>query len=134
MRHRMAPQLHAMVENACGTRYHVTCADIVSIEDNIVTCSDGTSLRASLIFDCRGPRYRPERDGLLASLMHDGIISSHSTGMGLKAYDSTCRVSSPTFPAIYAIGPLLLGEHLETTAVPELRVQVQSLVQLLSVP
>lgn len=132
VRHRMAPHLHAILTDAFGTRYSVTCADVVSITEHTVTCSDGTSLRGSLIFDCRGPRYHPARDSLLSSLIREGIVSPHRNGMGLKVYDSAYRVSSPAFPTIYAIGPLLLGEHLETTAVPELRLQVHAIAELLS--
>jgi uncharacterized NAD(P)/FAD-binding protein YdhS len=77
-------------------------------------------LPAALVLNCSGPSYA---DGLLdqpllQSLIAVGALRPHALGIG---------ICSPSTPGLHALGPLLFGERLETTAVPELRQQADAI-------
>ncbi len=122
-RHRMAPQLWDRLQHARQSgqlRIHRITATLKL---------NPPWQRADLVFDCTGPRYHTPAP-IIASLLEHRLITAHATGAGLSA-DAQNRVSSPAVPPIYAIGALLLGEKLETTAVPELRHQTKQVAQAL---
>ncbi len=122
-RHRMAPQIDAAV------------ADVNLIAGRIVDASaDGTvtvrrrggrgseTIKAALVLNCTGPSYRRmvAESSLLTSLMEQGLLKPGPLGLG---------ISTPDAPGLYAIGTPLLGEYLETTAVPELRGQAAAVAE-----
>lgn len=80
------------------------------------------TLRAGRVINCTGPDYRRMIGGNspLASLMSQGFVKSGPLGLG---------IAMPNAPGLYAIGTILLGEKLETTAVPELRVQAAEIAR-----
>lgn len=122
-RHRMAPQLHDRLLHAQSTgqlSIHRITADMKRTPP---------WQRADLVFDCTGPRYHTPAP-LVASLLAHKRVTAHATGAGLSA-DETGRVSAPSAPPIYAMGALLVGERLESTAVPELRTQAKQLAESL---
>lgn len=126
VRHRMAPTLHPIL--AAG--HHQTIrGSVAAIDGQTVTLHDGQRFAASTIFDCRGPRYRLQDTPLYRALLSQSILSLHPTGMGFALTGPAGRISAETAAPIHAIGPLLLGERLETTAVPELREQVKQLAE-----
>ncbi|HEY8189069.1 MAG TPA: hypothetical protein VIF12_00175, partial [Micavibrio sp.] len=74
------------------------------------------------VINCTGPDYRRMIAGnpALASLSSQGFVKPGPLGLG---------IATPDAPGLYAIGTILLGEKLETTAVPELRVQAAEIAQ-----
>lgn len=85
-------------------------------------------MRADAVMNASGYCYRlePSRGGLIGHLQQQGMIRPSNLGIGI-ATDSEYRASGN----IYAIGPLLFGTRLETTAVPELRRQAQEVAEIL---
>jgi uncharacterized NAD(P)/FAD-binding protein YdhS len=134
-RHRMARDIADHVEHLkINSALEVQAGTVTTLYPGKVTWQDVHGTRqehdASLIFDCRGPRYRADAVSCLAPLLAEGVAHPSPTGYGLRAF-APYRVSATTFPPLYAIGPLLLGELLETTAIPELRIQARDVAQLL---
>lgn len=83
---------------------------------------------AGHILRCTGPNYA-DCANFIDSLAENGIVKKSISG--LKIQDGY-RVSTSGLPAIYAIGTILLGEMLESTAVPELRAQAKLVADELS--
>lgn len=113
-RHRMAPQIAARIEMelAAGT-LRFGCPD-----------------DAALVINCTGPELRPANSDrpLIKSLLAQGLIEPHATSIGI-AVDPQNRVWGGVYPNLYAIGSLMTGQKLESTAVPELRVQAQAVAE-----
>ena len=117
-RHRMAPEIRATLDadaalaTARGT-VHVDAGGAVTIRarDGAARVIDGAAA-----VNCTGPDYRRMVAGnpLLAALAAGGYLAAGPLGLG---------VATPAVPGLHAVGTLLLGERLETTAVPDLRQQ-----------
>ncbi|MFZ4124915.1 MAG: FAD/NAD(P)-binding protein [Rickettsiales bacterium] len=112
-RHRMAPQIWEQLH-----------------ADNnleIIATRKMALPKAALTIHCIGQEYRTKtlRNPLVQQLLSNQLLTAHETGFGVKA--DGFKVGKH----IYAIGPLLIGELLETTAVPELRVQADQLAKQL---
>lgn len=133
VRHRMAPAVLPIIHDGRATgRYEIRRATVAQVRGRELILAGGEPITASAVFDCRGPRYSVMRHPLFSGLIGDGILVPHPTGLGFIAEEQ--RISAAAMPAIYALGPLLLGERLETTAVPELRQQVRALAHALNLP
>ncbi len=120
-RHRMAPQIAAQIaeEKLAGRLRHVRRAELAKYAP-------------SLVINCTGPELdiRQSRQPLLKPLLAEGMIEPHATGLGLAA-DAKCRAWGSAYPNLYAIGALLTGQLLESTAVPELRVEAATIAETL---
>lgn len=120
-RHRMAPEVARVLEDAVAQGRVKTLQGTFLREDatGAVVQQRGTTLHvpAASVFDCRGPQY-----GILppylASLIEAEVVRAHPSGAGV-CVDERMQIAEK----VYALGPLLLGQRLETTAVPELRGQ-----------
>lgn len=135
-RHRDAAYLDAIVKAAekegrlSFRRSKVTAAEE---ESDGVTLTlrlpDGTkeTVRTALAFRCTGPSYRASTQTLQKNLLAQNMVQEHETGFGLACDDSLCVAEH-----IYAVGPLLFGEYLETTAVPEIRTQAAKVAETLA--
>lgn len=126
-RHRMDAALYARITAA--QNLHILKASFVRRDaDGIVVACHGQMqhVPAPVVFDCRGPSYRA-LPSFVQEAVDTGLLTMHPVG-GLRVSDGDYRVS--TAP-IYAIGTPLIGERLETTAVPELRVQAQAVARQL---
>lgn len=123
-RHRMAPQIGAAIaeEQLRGTLKRVSRRELASAAP-------------SLIINCTGPELdvRRSRRPLMKQLVADGLIEPHSTGLGIGA-DARQRAWGQAHPHLYAVGALLTGQLLESTAVPELREQAQQVAEALCRP
>jgi uncharacterized NAD(P)/FAD-binding protein YdhS len=117
-RHRMAPQIAAQL--AADSNLTVTA----------LARASHPLPPARLTIHCTGQNYRihATRNRLLRQLLDDGLITAHATGFGIRADGYRCWGSSAR---LFALGALLIGERLETTAVPELRVEAAELAALL---
>jgi len=122
-RHRMAPQVHARL--VAHRRFSVQAARVMGVDADGRAyvrrrgCGD-TSMQADLVINCSGPAYASGLLGsaLMRGLLADGLVHAHPSGLG---------IATPEVDGLHAIGPLLLGERLETTAVPELRQQADAI-------
>jgi uncharacterized NAD(P)/FAD-binding protein YdhS len=127
-RHRMAP---AVAEALSGVE--IMAGRILKTEP------DGTvhyrtrgsretqTISASRVINCTGPDYRRMIAGnpLLSSLATQGFVKPGPLGLG---------IATPDASGLYATGTILLGEKLETTAVPELRVQAAEIAKQIVIP
>jgi uncharacterized NAD(P)/FAD-binding protein YdhS len=119
-RHRMSPEIHEKLVQ--DKKLNLMAGRIVAAEaDGTVAVrprgdSGAWSFRAGKIINCTGPSYRTLSDGnpLLADLRRRKLVRPGSLGMGIAA---------PKAAGLHAVGTPLIGERLETIAVPELRQQ-----------
>lgn len=121
-RHRMAPSIHALLSRALES------GQLRIIKKRF----DDIAPPNTLVFDCRGPHYSTYPHALDA-LIADSVLSIDETNAGLACtYASSYKVSHAGYPPVYAMGALQLGAHLESTAMPELRLQAQSIAHAIT--
>lgn len=118
-RHRMAPEIHEKL--AADTQLTLARGYVgVDADGNVSIRRKGggaaQNVPGAVVINCTGPDYRAMVAGnpLLASLAAGGYVAAGPLGLG---------IASPEVPGLYAAGTMLLGERLETTAVPDLRQQ-----------
>jgi uncharacterized NAD(P)/FAD-binding protein YdhS len=129
-RHRMAPAIadkikrSGQVEVVAGRIVETDPSGMVAIR--IRASGDIRRVKADKVLNCTGPSYRRMLDDnpLLSSLKGAGHIQAGPLGLGISVPDEGA--------GLYAMGTLLLGERLETTAVPELRVQAARIAEALT--
>lgn len=118
-RHRMAPQIWAQMH--ADPQFEILALN---------RPPPPTLTPAALTIHAIGQTYKTAdiQNPLLRQLLSDGLVTTHATGYGLATEDYRCIGKSD---GLYTLGPLLIGERLETTAVPELRVQAETLAAAL---
>lgn len=139
-RHRLAPelgaQLQAMQERGELRIVAGTIREVNPTDDGLAVsyCRRGTrqpeTIDAALLLNCAGPDYELLNSGhrLLDNLCKRGLITVGPLGLGIKMTSrGTAQGRAPD--AIFPLGSLLVGELLESTAVPELREQAKSVAQ-----
>jgi uncharacterized NAD(P)/FAD-binding protein YdhS len=93
------------------------------------------TLRADRVLNCTGPEgdYRRVGSLLLTDLMEKKLARPDALWLGLDVADDGAVLDANGSPSdsLYALGPLRKGTLWESTAVPELRVQVAELANLL---
>lgn len=82
--------------------------------------------------NCTGPQIdvRRSSQNLWKQLVAEAMVEPHETGLGVVA-DPKGRVMGQCYPNLYAIGTVLTGQWLESTAVPELRMQAAAIAKTL---
>ncbi|MGA7676207.1 MAG: FAD/NAD(P)-binding protein [Rhizomicrobium sp.] len=131
-RHRMAPEIHAKIEALQREgKLEVAAARIFSVRRRhggfrVRLRRRGTAksevIRPSFILNCTGPEYDVATidDRLLLNLLRKKLIVRSPVGAGISiGADGSAEGGGNG--CIFAIGPLLVGELFECTAVPELR-------------
>ncbi len=133
-RHRMAPEVGKKIDVLQKShQLEVIAARIRSIESNNKSISlqfqrKGTdkfeSLSVDYLIDCSGPEsdFRKLNEPLILSMLENTNFQIDETGMGLTSTDTQAKSNNA-----FVIGPLNKGQLFETTAVPELRNQAESL-------
>jgi uncharacterized NAD(P)/FAD-binding protein YdhS len=95
------------------------------------------TLRVNRIVNCTGPEadFRKLHDPLTRSLMQQGLARPDALSLGLDVAEDGALINAGGVPSetLFAIGPLRKGCLWETTAVPEIREQAQSLATRLAV-
>lgn len=137
-RHRMAPEIAARMEAemAAGTLKIMASRRMeVTLEDGQIlmkTHCEGAPLqvRPSRIINCTGLSLSLARSSnpLLRQLYAEGLVEEHATCLGV-AVDKYYRAWGRAHPSLFVVGSLLTGQLLESTAVPELRVQAAAIAQ-----
>lgn len=143
-RHRMAPRIADFIRvlKASG-RLKVLAGRLRQMElsgdgrrvEVVISHRGGTRLERlsfDLVINCCGPQSAPRAIDcpLLTRLYERGVVVANDTNSGIKTrdlevLDSTGRSGTN----LYALGPLLKGELLESIAVPEIKVQAQELAR-----
>ena len=129
-RHRMAPEIGAFIDKEIsggGLRILKGSAQAISTPEGLYLTVGNERHAVKKIFDCRGPCQDISRSGnrLILNLYNKGLIQRHETGWGLKISGDLQVLPHGADGSFLAVGPALVGEHLETIAVPELRQQAQ---------
>lgn len=133
-RHRMAPEIALRVETervAASFRVVATKRPDTSRHDGKMEVKLGAEIiHPSRIIHCVGPELNVARSArnVLKQAVADGLIEPHRNGQGITA-DPHGRALGTTYPHLYAVGSLLTGQWLESTAVPELRQQAAQVAQ-----
>jgi len=122
-RHRMAPQIAAQLdaEIAAGSLHVMNRAAYKAWQQT-----------PTLAINCTGAELDVRRSAnpLLRNLLAGGFIEPHANGVGV-AVDAQHRVWGEGYPHVFSIGALMTGQLLESTAVPELRVQAHLIAEAL---
>ena len=132
-RHRMPASLAAIVkkENVELRAGRVTSVEGLGEKTAIRYIPKGedglATLMADFVLNCSGPELTLENNPnpLVKSLLKRGMITPHSSGIGLAVNDFSA--AGPLEGSLFAVGQLLTGEFFEASAVPELRQQCAQL-------
>jgi uncharacterized NAD(P)/FAD-binding protein YdhS len=140
-RHRCAPSIGHAIEQLVDTQQLKVSAGRI-----LNTSSHGQDIKltvrwrgaetgridAGYLINCTGPAaYVPAiEDTLLSTMLAKGFAMTDMLGLGLVTHPNYCLAGKAPWP-IYHVGPLLKGQHWESTAVPELREHAARLVSSL---
>ena len=138
-RHRVAPEIYSkLVETLNEKRLHVIkgrIEDFDLLEDSIkLTLTRGEILYVDAILNCTGNRMAVT-NRLLKDLILIGLLTPGPLDIGVGCDFETLRLKSGTgqiHDTLYGIGPILLGELFETTAIPEIRSQAANIANQLA--
>jgi len=140
-RHRIAPQIGAQIaaEMAAGrmethagrvTLYQET-GDGTEVTYRDRTTGESKKLRVDRVINCTGPDadIRRVNSPLLSSLIRQGFVCPDQSSLGLDTAQNGALLDAYGVASdfLYAIGPLRKGNLWESTAVPEIRMQVSEL-------
>lgn len=140
-RHRMAPEIAARIEQEtqAGTLQLIASHTIhATLEENILkvtlhTAAGTQHYTPSRIINCSGGELNFARaaNPLLKQAMADHVLEPHASNVGLTV-DPRYRAWGAAHPHLYVIGSWMTGQWLESTAVPELRVQARNIAESLT--
>ena len=144
-RHRMAPQIGAVVQDslrdgsleilAGRTRGLRLVQDGVEVTVAIRSCAETATVTVQRVVNCTGFDTDLSRSAnpLLRNLMEQGWLQPDPLRMGALADDRGALLPARGGwqPPLYALGPLRMGQLLESIAIPEIRVQARDLADLL---
>lgn len=129
-RHRVSPEIQSEIENVLADgRLTILADEVESITENAdslnLLLKSGAIIRADKVVNCLGyDTWKGE--SLLARLIESGVTTAGPLGLGIQCNFPSYNVMKnemESHPNLYALGPILLGERFETTAIPELKVQ-----------
>ena len=139
-RHRISPEIDLELQTAIKHgRIQIIKGELTSIEQSSesfqIKTNSGESISAEVIVNCLGYQVNGRRN-FLAKLIEQGLAVPGPLGLGIKTkYPNYTVIGGKGVETVglFALGPILLGERYETTAIPELRVQARDLaLELLS--
>jgi uncharacterized NAD(P)/FAD-binding protein YdhS len=146
-RHRIAPRIAAKLNGLVyagrlemfGGRIesYRPAGDAVDVGVRERGKSETRTIRAAHVINCTGPRSDMGRLAfpLLADMRRRGLIAPDRLSLGIDTADCAAIGSAGhTSPWLYALGPLTRPTWWEITAVPEINLQVDRLVNTLSTP
>lgn len=132
-RHRMAPEITAAMEaEIAAQKLSVLRSKAITpaADGSVIIRTDQGEqmLHPSVIINCTGFELNLEKSSnpLLRQLITNQLVEAHDTRLGIAA-DLHYRAWGALHPKLYVIGSLLTGQLLESTAVPELRVQAAAI-------
>lgn len=135
-RHRMSPEIDEQLQSYIASgRLKVIGDEVVGFESKgkeieVELLKNGT-LIANRIINCLG--YNSWGQGsLIESLINNGYAKAGPLEMGIQTNFPEYQVVSKeglSTPNLFALGPVLLGERFETTAIPELKEQAEAVAK-----
>ncbi|HZC36572.1 MAG TPA: FAD/NAD(P)-binding protein [Chthoniobacterales bacterium] len=138
-RHRVAPEV-LMIKESLETKGRLCCyrGRVVTIEEetNGLAISfyrnrESQTLHVSYVINCTGPEcnYHKLKDPLIVQLFARGLIVPDPLFLGLDVSDggTILNLVGERVKNLYTLGSPQKGILLETTAVPEIRVQARDL-------
>jgi uncharacterized NAD(P)/FAD-binding protein YdhS len=145
-RHRMAPEAaRALAEfmaagslrMLAGRTENVTAAaGTVTVAIRRRGSDERILIEAGRVINCSGPEHDFEKlpNPLVHSLLANGSITAHPLGIGLRVSEHGALIATDGTASahVFAIGPVRYGTLIETTAIPEIRIQAQELTELLT--
>jgi uncharacterized NAD(P)/FAD-binding protein YdhS len=145
-RHRLPPEALSRIDNLKGrSRLHVHAGRIQRMRIlgeriEVTWLPRGTAKSQTQYFDrvinCTGPDYAIERsrDPLWRTLLQNGLCVPDAQKLGLRTGPHGAVIDADGWPGphLFYIGPMLRADHLEATAVGELRTHASALATLLA--
>ena len=132
-RHRISPEIHQeLIEALDQDRITIVQDEVVALSENpnsleVTTASHGT-FAASAVVNCLG--YEASGAGTLVErLLESRTLANGPLRMGISTNYPDHNVLNGhggVSKNFFALGPILLGERFETTAIPELRTQARN--------
>jgi uncharacterized NAD(P)/FAD-binding protein YdhS len=143
-RHRMAPQVGALLSAAVATGQLRVIAGRVR---EVTPVDDGYSvrlhrrggqldeIRVGQVFECAGVIADPHKSNnpLIRSLLAAGTVRADPLHIGLDVATDGAVIDAngERNDSLYAVGPLTRGTFLEIEAIPDIRIQCQRLARAL---
>jgi uncharacterized NAD(P)/FAD-binding protein YdhS len=139
-RHRMAPQIAAIIQEARRNRtlrvHAARVQRMVPVADSLeidmrLRSGQRAQLSVERAINCTGSEqdYRRVDSPLLRSLFGNGWLAPNGLELGVRTEENGAVIGrdGAVVEWLYALGPMRIGGLLETTAVPEIRVQAAAL-------
>ncbi len=143
-RHRMAPSIASAIQGfrdrgrltliAGRVRTLARAGDAIDVH---VARSNGADLQLTVdrVINCTGiqENYNHSPRPLVRQLIHDGLACANELGVGFRtdARGALIDAKGAASDVLFTLGPPRRGELFETTAVPEIRVQAETLACIL---
>lgn len=130
LRHRSAPEIdeaiHAKIDEG---RIEIVAADVRAVSMRgqriQIELGDGSTREVDQIVNCCGNQLVATQ-GLISELVDSGLLRRGPLGLGVSCDPKTLRLKNGVGDVqenLFGIGPILVGELFETTAIPEIRVE-----------
>jgi uncharacterized NAD(P)/FAD-binding protein YdhS len=139
-RHRMAPEIRARLnELGASSALQIVAGRLQKIHSSggvnqvkiSLKCGAERTLEADRIINCTGvnENYAESRRPSIRSLIENGLAQANHVGLGFSTDACGALLSPGMIPSsvFFTLGPPRVGQLLETTAVPEIRVQAENL-------
>ena len=129
-RHRISPQVEAELQSHISDgRIQIVDGEISDVRPDggqlVLTLGSQSSYRADQVLNCLGYQLQVTNP-LLTNLLKSGVLGLDDVGLGPRADQDTLRLKDAQGRAnagLFGLGPILVGEFFETTAMPEIREQ-----------
>jgi hydroxyacylglutathione hydrolase len=132
LRHRSAPEIDERI------KAEIAAGRIIIHKANVETAtsdghqiklglSDGKKLDVEQLINCSGNQFFATQP-LIEVLVGNGFLARGPLDFGIACDRKTLALKNDqgaTHENLYGIGPILVGELLETTAIPEIRVEAE---------
>jgi uncharacterized NAD(P)/FAD-binding protein YdhS len=130
LRHRSAPEIDERIKSLMQTGQviiHKASVESISEASNdlLLRLSNGETLKVNQVINGCGNQMVATHP-LIEKLVQSGLLVRGPLGYGVACDTKTLALKDAqgrTHSGIYGIGPILIGELLETTAIPEIRVE-----------
>jgi uncharacterized NAD(P)/FAD-binding protein YdhS len=144
-RHRIAPEAAkdmaelmaaGTVRMLAGRTLDITAsASSLSVPVKVRGSAEIVTVEAGRVINCSGPQhdFRKLSNPLIQSLLAQGLMVPNPLDIGVRVAESGAFIDAEGTASnrLFALGPARFGTLIETTAIPEIRVQATELAELL---
>jgi uncharacterized NAD(P)/FAD-binding protein YdhS len=134
LRHRSAPDAHDRMQG------YISSNEVEIVKDEVkdigiigqsftINLSSGANIEVDQIINCCGNSFEVSNP-LINKLIDIGVCKIGPLQLGISVNTKTLQVKNKdgeVHNEMFAIGPILVGELLETTAIPEIKVQANQI-------